>query len=281
MSWSVLLLVLAAAALHAGWNTAVKAAGSPALATARLCLGGLVIAVVALPFLPLPAPASWPFLAASVLVHVVYFALTAAAYARADLSIAYPMMRGGGVLVTALASPFVFADLLPPGGLAGILLVGLALSGLAFTGGRQAFRPGGLAVVLANAAVIGIYSLLDGRGVRASESPLAYTILVFSLGGLGNLVLLALREGPGRLAPLLRPRELALGTAGACASVGSYALVLTAMTLAPVALVAALRETSLLFATAFAAFLLHESVGRRRALAACGVALGAVLIKLA
>ncbi|TDP47338.1 EamA family transporter [Zavarzinia compransoris] len=281
MSWSVLFLILAAAALHAAWNTGVKAAGTPALATARLCLGGIVIAVVALPFLPLPAAAAWPFLAGSTVVHVVYFALTAAAYARVDLSIAYPMMRGGGVMVTTLVSPLVFADSLPALGLGGVAVVVLALAALAATAGRRAFGTRGLTVIAANALVIGAYSLLDGLGARASGAPLAYTIWVFALGAFGNLGLLALTEGRGFLAPLARPRDLGLGIAGACASVGSYGLVLTAMTLAPVALVAALRETSMLFATGFAAVLLHEKVGARRVAAACVVAAGAVMIKLA
>lgn len=281
MSWSVLLLILAAAALHAAWNTGVKAAGTPALATARLCLGGMIIAVLALPFLPQPAPAAWPFLIASTIVHVAYFALTAAAYARVDLSIAYPMMRGGGVMVTTLVSPLVFADSLPPLGLGGVLVVVVALAGLAATAGQRAFGPRGLGIVTANALVIGAYTMLDGLGARASGAPLAYTLWVFALGALGNLGLLALTEGRAFLAQLGRARDLGLGIAGACASVGSYGLVLTAMTLAPVALVAALRETSMLFATGFAALLLHEKVGGRRVAAACAVAAGAVMIKLA
>lgn len=281
MTWTVLLLVLGAAALHAGWNTSVKAAGSPAQATARICVGGIVIAACALPFLPVPAPAAWPFLAASVAVHLVYFALTSAAYERVDLSVAYPIMRGGGIMVTALLAPFVFADHMPPLGLAGIGLVGLALAALAFGSGRRGFDTRGLAIVGGNALVIGAYSLLDGLGARASDAPFAYTLWVFSLGAFGNLALLALRGRGDLLRPLANPRALALGILGGASAMGSYGLVLTAMTLAPVALIAALRETSMLFATGFALFLLHEKVGARRVAAACTVAAGAILIKLA
>ncbi len=279
MTWSVLLLVLAAAALHAGWNTAVKAAGLPGVATARLCVGGIVIAVFALPFLPWPAAGAWPFLAASVAVHVVYFRLTAAAYETVDLSLAYPMMRGGGILVTAALAPLLFTDALPWLGLGGIGIVGLALVGLALGGGRMTRR--GFAVVGANALVIGAYSLIDGMGVRASGAPLAYTILVFSLGAAGNLSLIGATRGIDALRALINRRDLALAIAGGASAIGSYALVLTAMTLAPVALIAALRETSMIFATGFAAFLLHENVGRRRAAAALALAAGAVAIKLA
>lgn len=275
MSWTVIALVLAAAALHAAWNTGVKAGGSPEVSTARLCLGGLVIALVAAPLLPVPDGASWPFLALSVAIHLVYFRLTAAAYARADLSLAYPMMRGGGVMVTAIAAPFVFADTLSLPGLVGVGLVGLALASLAWRSGS-----GGMAFIIGNALTIGAYSVTDGLGARASGAPLAYTVWVFALSGLVNLALLAPIR-PGLIRGLVRPRDLVLGLAGAAASVGSYGLVLTAMTMAPVALVAALRETSMLFATAFAAFLLHERVGRRRVMAAVTVAAGAIAIKLA
>ncbi len=275
MSWTVVALVLAAAALHAAWNTGVKAGAEPQHATGRLCLGGLAIGLVAAPLLPLPAPASFPFLALSAGIHIVYFCLTAAAYARADLSLAYPMMRGGGLMVTTLIAPFVFTDQLSVLGLAGVCLVGLALAGLAWRAGTR-----GLPVILGNALVIGAYSVTDGLGARASAAPLAYTVWVFALGALGNLALLGLRE-PAMLRRLLRPRDIGLGVMGAAASVGSYGLVLTAMTMAPVALVAALRETSMLFATAFAAFLLKEQVGMRRVAAAATVAVGAIAIKLA
>lgn len=280
LSWSVLFLVLAAAALHAGWNTAVKRAGSAERATARICVGGILIALATLPFIPWPAAAAWPYLAGSVAVHIAYFALTAAVYARADLSIAYPMMRGGGVMVTALLAPFIFDDPLPWPGLVGIGFVGLALTGLAFGGGRSAFGARGLPFVLANALAIGAYSLLDGLGARASGAPLSYTILVFSLGAFGNLALIAGRDGIASLRPLLGPRDLSLAVLGGACCIGSYALVLTAMTLAPVALIAALRETSMLFAAGFAAVILHEKVGRRRLAAALLVAAGAVAIKL-
>ncbi|MCF4165404.1 DMT family transporter [Zavarzinia compransoris] len=281
MTWTVLALVLGAAALHAGWNTAVKAAGSPFVATARICIGGIALAAPVLPFLPLPAPAAWPFLAASVLVHLVYFVLTAAAYARVDLSVAYPIMRGGGIMVTALAAPFLFSDHLPPFGLAGIVLVGLALAALALGTGGRGFGRGGLAVVTANALTIGAYSLLDGLGARASGAPFAYTLWVFSLGAACNLGLMVLRGRIGALRALLNARDFGLAVLGGASAMGSYGLVLTAMTLAPVALVAALRETSMLFATGLALFLLHEKVGARRVAAACLVAAGAVLIKLA
>lgn len=281
MTWTVLALVLCAAALHAGWNAAVKAAGNPSAATARICLGGIALAVLALPFMPLPAHEAWPFLAASVLVHLIYFVLTAAAYARVDLSIAYPVMRGGGIMVTALAAPFLFADQLPPYGLAGIVLVGLALATLAIGRSRGGAGQGGFAIVIANALTIGAYSLLDGLGARASGAPFAYTLWVFSLGAACNLGLMLLRGQGLVLRGLLTPRDLGIAIVGGASAMGSYGLVLTAMTLAPVALVAALRETSMLFATAFALFLLHEKVGAQRVAAACLVAAGAVLIKLA
>src|SRR5438445_216521 len=188
MSAGVLLAVLLGAFLHASWNVLVKAGHDTRVAAAGVYIGAGVLSAIALPFLPPPSAASWPYLAASTVVEVLYGLLLAAAYRLGDLSHAYPLMRGTAPLLVAIGSG---------------VLIGESLSGAVYA-------------------------------------------------------------------------AVALG--GAC-SVGSYTLALWAMTRAPVAAVAAVRETSIVFGAALGAIVLRERVTRVRALAAVAIAFGVWIIR--
>jgi drug/metabolite transporter (DMT)-like permease len=269
--------VLFAAALHASWNALIKSGDDKALTTILVASSAALFGAVVTPFLPMPARASWPFLAASVVVHIAYFSLVAAAYRVADMGLTYPLMRGTAPFLVALTSVGWLGERLPAGAWIG---VGLICSGIiTMVTGRRHGDARGIAVALLNAIVIAAYTLIDGEGTRRSGSPAAYASWVFMLNGVPLLawVLIRQRDAFTRLVTA-RWRE---GLIGGSATTISYAIVLSAMTVAPVAVVAALRETSILFGTLIAAFVLKERIGPARIAGAGLIALGAVALRLA
>ncbi|TRZ90896.1 MAG: EamA family transporter [Rhodocyclaceae bacterium] len=279
MSLDVMLVVLFAAVLHAGWNALVRASSDKFIDTSLLVWGAGALAACLLPFVPLPASPSWPYLAASVLIHVVYFTLVAFSYRAGDLSFVYPIMRGSAPAFSAVAAVFLLNELPSPGGWAGVVMISsgvILLAGDSWRAGT--FRPTSAIFALANACVIVLYTLVDAQGARLSGQAFSYTGWMFLLtAALSSGVFLAVR---GRR--MLRQihtgwRKGLLG--GAC-TLASYGLALWAMTQAPVAAVAALRETSVVFAAIFAAVFLKETISRLRYLSILTVSAGAVAIKV-
>lgn len=274
----VIAAVLVAALLHAGWNTLVKAHGG-ASATILVATEAGLLCACALPFVAAPAPASWPFIGASALAQTLYYFLLIATYRSGELSHAYPLMRGVAPLIVALCGHLAGEDLKTGQWLAVGLICGgvLAMCADAARHGRAGRRTTLLA--LATAGVIALYTLVDGAGVRRSGAPAGYTMWIFLLTALSVLAL----GWRGRRADLLAfaRRHPVSVFGGGLLSVGSYGIALWAMTRAPVAAVAALRETSILFATLIAALLLRERVGPARLLAAGLIAGGACPMRLA
>jgi len=280
MTPGVLAAVLLAALLHASWNAALKAQPDTFLAALAVTGGAGLIGALALPFLAAPDAASWPFIAASGAIHVVYYLLLGWAYRHADISHAYPLMRGGAPVLVALAAGALTGEQLHG---AQWLAIGLICAGGAvLTFGTRSANGAGPAptlLALTIAALIAAYTLVDGIGVRRSGSPAAYTAWILLLGALGAMAI-SWRRSEGRMPAYLRHRP-ALVLLGGLATTGAYGIALWAMTLAPVALVAALRETSIVFATLIAALLLRERMTRARLLGAGVIALGAVTMRLA
>ncbi len=276
----VLGSVLFAAFLHAVWNAIVKSGGDTQLSTVMITTSAGALAVLLLPWLPPPAPASWPFIAASVLAQFAYYALLAAAYRHGDLSHAYPIMRGTAPLIVATLSGALIGEALTAARWLGIGLICGGVLGLAIQRQprSQAPRPATV-LALGNALVIASYTLIDGMGVRKSQSPAAYTLWIFLLTGIGQLLRTwLLRRDDWRA--YLRGRW-SRGLAGGAGTVASYGIALWAMTVAPVALVAALRETSILFATVISLVVLKERVTLQRLLSTGLIAAGAVALRLA
>lgn len=272
----VLVAVLCAALLHAGWNAAIKAEPDKLLASMAVSTGAAALGAAALVLMPLPDPASWPFILASTALHVAYYQLLSRTYGQADISLAYPLMRGSAPVLVALASAWA-EPLHPVQGMA-VALVCLGAVAACFGGtGRLSRRAVGLALL--TALVIAAYTLVDGLGVRRSGAPASYTAALFLLSGVA-VPLACRRQLGGRLPAYLAARPM-LALAGGLATGGSYAIVLWAMTQAPVAVVAALRETSIVFAVAIAAWVLRERVGRARVLGALLIAGGAATLRLA
>jgi drug/metabolite transporter (DMT)-like permease len=278
LSLPVMLAVLLGAALHATWNVGVRAGQDRRRETALVVAGACVLSVLTVPFLPQPRAGAWPYLAASATVHVGYFTLVAAAYARGSVALAYPLMRGAAPALTAVAAWLVLGETLPPLGWLGI---GAVCGGVLLMTRRQGTsgETAAARMALANALVVAAYTLIDGVGVRASAAPLAYTMWLFILTAAPSLLALQYRRGRTAWRTTAPEALRALG-AGAC-SIGSYALALWAMTHAPVAPVAALRETAMLFGLVLARVVLGERPGARRWAAAGAIAAGAALLRLA
>jgi phosphonate utilization associated putative membrane protein len=282
-----MLAVLCGAMLHAGWNALVKSSDDKQADTALVhFLGALVALPVAL-WVGLPRPECWPFMAASLAIHVGYYVALAGAYQHGELGLTYPIMRGVAPLLVALGSAAIIGESPSAGAWLGIIgiTVGVALVGLSHPG--QALHHGkAVAFAFANAAIIASYTFVDGLGVRqagpAVTDVLSYVMWLFVLDGFPYPLLLWWRRGPqGRqmLVDYARSRW-PLAALGGAASIGSYAIALWAMTRAPVASVAALRETSVLFATVLGTLMLKERFGVQRALGAVVIVGGVMALRL-
>lgn len=275
MPITVLFAVLAAALVHAGWNVLIKRSPDKLTMTLAVAVGAGLISALVLPLLPQPAAASWPYLAASVALQSVYYLLIARSYRLTDMSLAYPLMRGLAPLIVALASLPLTGEALASGQWLGVAGICGGILLLALVAGATAHRAG-VVSALANAVVIAAYTLIDGLGARLSGAAPAYALYL----AVGTAVVTAALVLSGGHRPTLSARTMALGLLGGGATTLSYGVALWAMTRAPVALVAALRETSILFALALSALLLGERVGRGRLVAAALVAAGVVTLKL-
>lgn len=272
-------IVLFGAALHAAWNAIVRASAQNFHNTVSIVLGAGFCVAWVLPLLPLPAFACWPYLAASALIHVAYFTLLASAYRGAELSFAYPLMRGAAPALTALATALLLDEYPARGGWAGVLLISCGVIVLAGDSWRSAtFRAAPALFALSNAAVIAVYTLVDGQGARLSGNAWSYTGWLFLLTALLFLAIVTARGGRAMVQPMRAGWRIGL-LGGAC-SVASYGLALWAMTRAPIAVVAALRETSVIFAVIIAAVLLKEPITPLRVLSILMVCAGAAAIKV-
>jgi drug/metabolite transporter (DMT)-like permease len=274
-----MLIVLGAATLHATWNAMIKAGTDKLLDTVLITSSAGIIAAIFLPWLPLPAPASWPYLGASVAIHIGYFCCIALAYRVGDLSYVYPIMRGTAPLLTVVVAQFTVDEPLSVGSILGIGCLSLGI----FTLTGDAFRTSTLQLAptlfaLANAVVIVSYTLVDGVGVRLSGHPASYVQWLFFLNAFPLLGFVLLTR-----ARALRKRVTeawAVGLVGGLCTMASYGLALWAMTRAPIALVAALRETSVIVATIIGAYYLHERFGIQRYVAVGLVTGGVIAMKV-
>jgi drug/metabolite transporter (DMT)-like permease len=284
LTTGVLAAVLGAAVLHALWNSLVKSAPDKFLSSAIVAIWCGVAALAAALVLPRPTPATYPFIVASAIIHIVYFLLVGLLYRTADLSVAYPIMRGLAPLIAALIAfaalgerPAPIAELGVATLVAGVLTMGA--SGLAH--GRINRRT--LIVALVNSAVIAVYSVIDGQGARLSGNgaafAFAYNSWADALTAIAYLPIILGLRGRGALAAFAKdwPR----GIVGGLAAFVGYAIVVWAMTRAPISAVAALRETSVVFAAIIGVVALREPFHAHRAIAALVILAGIILLRIA
>jgi drug/metabolite transporter (DMT)-like permease len=284
---TALLLLLAAAMLHAAWNLLVKQAAEKHVFTWWALLAGALLFSPAL-FWAVPWPARvWPYALASALCETVYFIALATAYRLADFSLAYPVARGTAPALLAVGSVVFLKEDLRVGGLLGLSLLVLGLLVVGTTGtkrtettSRTSTHPwGGIAAALSVAVLIALYTVIDGGAVRF-VSPAPYNGLVLGLTALFLTPFILLRYDRQQLAEEWRqhwPRIVAVGAL----LVLSYGLVLFAYTLAPVAYAGAVREVSVVFAALAGWRWLNEPMGRQRLVGAMLIVVGIGLIAIA
>jgi drug/metabolite transporter (DMT)-like permease len=281
VSGGVVAAVLCAALMHATWNAIVKSGSHLLFGTALIAAGSGLIAALALPLLPQPSSASWPFIAASSGIQVVYCAMLVETYRQGDISFAYPLMRGTAPLLVAVASLAIVHEQLHAVQWLAIGCICGGILGMCADQHRRGLSSGRtLPFALMTAVLIASYTLVDGIGVRRSGAPVAYVLWIFMLTGIGFVAYAIARHNLRDLLVYGRANRRAFYLGG-LGSLGSYGIAVWAMTRAPVATVAALRETSILFATAIASFILKEKISRTRFAAVAAIASGAVLMRLA
>ncbi|MFD3946262.1 EamA family transporter [Streptomyces sp. NPDC058579] len=265
----VVAAVLLAAVTHAAWNAMAHTIRDQLLSFTLISGGGALIGAVAAVFVPLPAAGAWPYLIASAVLHVAYMMLLMRSFTLGDFGQMYPIARGTAPLaVTFLAA--VFVDEIPSGPqLTGVAVACAGLTGLALWGIRgSGRRPDWAALLAAGATGLAIagYTVVDGVGVRASGTPLGYIAWLMILEGVA-IPAYALWTRRGTLLTQLRPYAVR-GLFGAALSVAAYGLVLWAQTRAPLAPIAALRESSIIVGAAIGALFFKERFGGPRIAAA-------------
>jgi drug/metabolite transporter (DMT)-like permease len=280
MDTIVFAAVLAAALMHAGWNAVVKVGLDRFSSILLLALAQSGLALALLPLFPVPAAASWPWLAASALLHSGYKLILIRAYAHGELSQVYPLARGTAPLVVAVVGASFLGEAVTPLKALAVAAIGLGVIVVSIRGGGAGLRPippRALAHALGVAVFTASYTLVDGVGARLSGTASGFTLWMFVGDGAGMLAF-ALATRGHRFVEHLLPAWRS-GLAAGAMSLGSYWIAIWAFTRAPIALVAALRETSVLFAMLIATFLLGERPGRWRWAAATLIAAGVALMR--
>jgi drug/metabolite transporter (DMT)-like permease len=276
----IFLAVLFAALCHAGWNALIKVGLDPLSTTTLIAIGSAVVGIVCLPVAGMPAVAAWPWLIASMIIHLIYFAALIESYRTGDLGQVYPIARGSAPLMTATASLVFVGERLSVASWGGIAALAAGVLMLSVRGGRELAHIDRRAVGFAfmTALTICAYSVVDGIGARVSLNPQSY-VLWLLVGNAIVLVPYALWRDGRDVVPAMRFFWLR-GLVGGALQTLSYGIVLWAMTLAPIAIVASLRETSVLFGAAIAVLVLKEPVHAIRIAAALLIVCGLVLIKV-
>ncbi|TBU96452.1 EamA family transporter [Phytopseudomonas dryadis] len=281
MPTTVFVAVIASAALHAGWNALLKIGLDRFLTASLIQIGAGGVALVALPLVAVPAVAAWPWLILSALLHIGYNVFLARAYRYGDLGQVYPISRGSSPLLVAGLSVLLLGETLPAAQFLGLLILVGGIWLMAIRGGRGPGKAnaGLLGSALMTALFIAGYTLADASGARASQDALSYSMWLFAVNGLVMAVVIASQRGPRtflQLGPHWRG-----GLLGGAMSLLAYSIVIWATTQAPVALVSALRETSVVFALLIGRLLLGEPMPPVRLIACLVIVAGVLTMKLA
>jgi drug/metabolite transporter (DMT)-like permease len=278
---TVFLAVLLAAGLHAGWNAFVKVNATPLVSLALISMVSGTVGALAIPFVGFVDVAALPWLALGVVCHTAYRWFLARAYTWGDLGQVYPLARGTAPLLVAAAGFLLLGEALRLGAIAGIATLCLGVLLMAFRGGRGAVATHGrgAAFAMVTAVFIAAYTVVDGIGGRAGATPHAYAAWLLFLDGIAIYVLLVALRVPGAGSALRAWWKQAL--VGGIMSAAAYWIAIWAMTQAPIALVAALRESSILFAAALSVVVLRERLSAWRAVAALLILAGLVVLRLA
>ena len=271
--------MLAAALMHAAWNAVVRVGLDRFSSILLLSMTQSGLALALLPFVGPPAAAAWPWVAGASLLHTGYKLFLIRAYQHGDLTQIYPLARGAAPPIVALGGVLLFGEHLKPTGWLAVALIASGVALMAFRGGSAGRLPGkALAYALITAGFVASYTLADGQGARIAHSATAFAMWMFVGDGLTMLAYAVATRGPK--APIAVLSAWRTGLPAGALSLGSYWIALWAFTRAPVALVAALRETSVLFALLIGVVLLKERVGPWRVAAGLCIGAGVMAMRL-
>ncbi len=273
MSAAAVSLVLGAALLHALWNAAMKASSDRMTTLAMISVGHILCGAVLALLVPLPSPESWPYLAVSTAVHAAYYLFLVLAYRVGDLSLVYPVARGISPVVVAAVATTAAGEVLPLAAWFGIAAISLAILLVAAPAVRGESRGPALALAVGTGFCIAGYSLIDGLGVRLAGAPASYIAWLFLLEVFIAVPLLLRKPAAAK-----RRAVLATGLAGGLVSGGAYAIVLFVKSFAPLGLVTALREVSVVIAALIGVTVFRERPLAGRIAASAAVAAGIWLI---
>ncbi len=276
MTLLALVLILAAALMHATWNSLIKLSGDGLVTTALMMgIGGLIGIPVAF-FVPFPNLEVWLVLGVSGLVHVGYIFFLLRAYSHGDLSKVYPIARGTAPLLLALVAWIAIGEGLSNTGIVAIVLISGGIISLSYSNGRASHAERkAVLYAFATSMFIASYTFIDGFGARLAESPHSFVVWLFITQGI-VFVGAALLFRRGAFLSLAK-QERFRGAAGGVLSLAAYWIVVWALAAGAMAPVAALRETSVVFAAIIGAIFLKESFGIWRIVAAATVAAGVLL----
>jgi drug/metabolite transporter (DMT)-like permease len=277
MELHVFLAVLFAAACHAGWNALLKLRLEPLLALSLIAAASGLVMIVLVPIVDLPPPEAWKFIFASLAIHMVYYVSLGEAYRTGDLSQVYPIARGAAPLMTALGAWQWHGEMLGTNGWFGVFILATGIMVLSLKGGTNRFDLRAVGFALITALSISAYTLADGTGARIGNSPFPYIVWLFVLDGLMMLLFGLVYFRRRFISEFRQSWHLVLG--GGALSAAAYAIAIWAMTQAPIAMVAALRETSVLFAAVIGVVVLHEPIRPIRIAAAVLVMSGMLLLR--
>lgn len=278
MSPEITAMILVAAALHAGWNALIKISGDRVAVMAFVTLAGSLLSILLLPFVDAPDRASWPLLVLTILIHTGYHFFLPVAYDHGDLGQVYPIARGSAPLLVTAGAVFIAGERLDPVALVGVLCLAVGVMTLAFEKGGGIFtHRKAVLYALGTAVCIAAYTVVDGLGARRAGSVLGFAVWLTIGDGLLTFLIALIwkrrdiwrvaRANPGR------------GFLGGAMQIGAYWIIVWALALAPMGMVSALRETSVLFAAIISTFILKEGFGAWRFVSASLVAFGLILTR--
>lgn len=276
MTYDVTLLILLAAALHAGWNALIKISGDRIAVMAVVTLAGSILSIFALPFVDSPDPASWPLLALTILIHTGYHFFLPIAYDHGDLGQVYPIARGVAPILVTLGALVFAGEQVGQMALVGILCLAVGVMALTFDGGKVSkINPKAIFFALATGICIASYTVVDGLGARQAGSILGFAVWLTIGDGILTF-LIALIWKSNEMVAVVKNNALT-GVAGGAMQVGAYWIIIYALAVAPMGMVSGLRETSVLFAAVISTFLLKEGFGVWRFVSACLVTFGLIV----
>ena len=266
-------LVILSAIAHAVWNALVKSAGDRTLTMVAIRTVGMMLGLVALPFVDWPAPESWKWLALTAAVMFAYYALLVRSYGVGDMSVVYPLARGLAPVLTTIAAFLEIGEALSTGQIAAVVMISIGIMALSFGAGARRTAVG---FALATGVSVATYSFFAGLGVRAAGTVLGFQACLEIVTGFGmlcygvvvrraDLVIYARRHG-------------AVGLFAGAVSVAGFLAYLVAARSLPLGPVSALRETSVIFGAVLGTLVLKEGFGPRRTAAAVLVTVGIVLL---